>query len=114
MALEKKCPMCIFEARLVEIVSSHLRSFHSNNLRFNVMYGLEGCSSAFRTFSALYSHIYHRHHSSGIDKYAFQRAIALPEQYSTQLEDDMDEVTDHPLYDDHYIPSELLLLWHMA
>lgn len=110
---EKKCPMCTFEARSVKIVLSHLRSVHSNDPRFNVMCGLEGCFHTFRTFSALYSHIYRRHRSIGIvtsDKYAFQRAVALPEQYSSQLEDDM-EVTDHlASYDDHYIPSELLLM----
>ena len=107
---EKKCPMCTFEARSVKIVLSHLRSVHSNDPRFNVMCGLDGCSSTFRTFSALYSHIYRRHRSSGIvtsDKYAFQRAVALPEQCSNQLEDGMD--TDNPSYDDDCFPGEFLL-----
>ena len=117
---EKKCPMCTFEARSVRIVLSHLRSVHSNDPRFNVMCGLDGCSSTFRTFSAFYSHIYRRHRSSGIvtsEKYAFRRAVALPEQCSNQLEDGMDTNTadtDHPLYDDDRVPGEFLLSWHVA
>ena len=91
-----------------------------NDPRFNVMCGLDGCSSTFRTFSAFYSHIYRRHRSSGIvtsEKYAFQRAVALPEQCSNQLEDGMDTSTadtDHPLYDDDRVPGEFLLSWHVA
>ena len=106
---EKKCPMCTFKDCLIKIMLSHLCSVHSNDPRFNVMCGLEGCSSTFRAFSALYSHIRH-HPSRGIvssDKYTFQRAVALPEQYSSQNDMDVDDI-DHPSYDDHCIPGELL------
>jgi hypothetical protein len=95
---EKNCPMCTFEARSLKIVLSHLRSVHSNDPRFNVMCGLEGCSSTFTTFSALYSHIYRRHPSSGIvssEKYTFQRTLALREECSSQ-----DDIVDYPTFDD--------------
>ena len=94
--------MCTFEAPSVKIVLSHLRSVHSNDPKFNVMCGLDGCSSTFRTFSGLYSHIYRRHPSSGIvssDKYAFQRAIALPGPEQCCSLNDMD--IDQPSHDDH-------------
>lgn len=62
----KKCPMCSFEAATVRIILSHLRIVHSNDPHFNVTCGVDGCSRTFRTFSALYSHIYRQHKSSGI------------------------------------------------
>ena len=58
--------MCSFEAATVRIILSHLRIVHSNDLHFNVTCGVDGCSRTFRTFSALYSHIYRQHKSSGI------------------------------------------------
>ena len=61
----KKCPMCSFEAATVRIVLSHLRIVHSSDPRFNVTCGVDGCSRTFRTFPALYSHIYRQHKSSG-------------------------------------------------
>ena len=62
----KKCPMCSFEAATVRIILSHLRIVHSNDSRFNVTCGVDGCSRTFRTFSAFYSHIYRQHKNSGI------------------------------------------------
>ena len=62
----KKCPMCSFEAATVRIVLSHLRIVHSHDPRFNVTCGVDGCTRTFRSFSALYSHIYRQHKSSGI------------------------------------------------
>ena len=62
----KKCPMCSFEAATVRIVLSHLRIVHSSDPRFNVTCGVDGCSRTFRTFPALYSHIYRQHKTSGI------------------------------------------------
>ena len=61
----KKCRMCSFEAATVRIILSHLR-IHSNDPHFNVTCGVDRCSRTFRTFSALYSHIYCQHKSSEI------------------------------------------------
>lgn len=65
---EKNCPLCSFQAPSMRVVLSHLRLVHSSDPRFNVMCGIDGCSSTFRTFSAFYSHIYRRHKNSGIIK----------------------------------------------
>ena len=57
----KLCPLCSFEAPTIAIVLSHLRTVHSSDPNFHVLCGLGGCATTFRSFSALYSHIYRYH-----------------------------------------------------
>ena len=60
----KKCPMCSFEAPTVKLVLSHLRSVHSNDPRFHVMCGIDGCARTYRRYSGLHSHLYRCHWST--------------------------------------------------
>ena len=64
---EKKCPMCSFEAPTVRLVLAHLRSVHSNDPRFNVMCGIDGCARTYRKYSGLHSHLYRSHWSTSRD-----------------------------------------------
>lgn len=61
-----KCPMCHFESPTIALSLSHLRLLHSSDPRFRVQCGIGGCAYMDRSFSALYSHIYHCHPESGI------------------------------------------------
>ena len=61
---EKKCPMCSFEAPIVKLVLSHLRSIHSNDPRFRIMCGIDGCARTYRKYSGLHSHLYRCHWST--------------------------------------------------
>ena len=59
---QRVCPMCTsFESPSVSTVLSHLRTVHSNDPKFCVTCGLDGCATTSKSFSALYSHIYRRH-----------------------------------------------------
>ena len=60
------CPICAtFEAPSLSFLLSHLRLVHSNDPRFKITCGLDGCAYTACSFSALYSHIYRKHQSSG-------------------------------------------------
>jgi hypothetical protein len=60
------CPICAtFEASSLSYLLSHLRLVHSNDPRFKVTCGLDGCAYTACSFSALYSHVYRKHQSSG-------------------------------------------------
>ena len=48
-------------------VISHLQAVQSSDSNFVVTCGLNGCSTTFRSFSALYSHLY-RHHPDIMEK----------------------------------------------
>lgn len=61
---DKKCPMCSFEAPTVKLVLNHLRNVHSNDPRFHVMCGIDGCARTYRKFSGLHSHLYRCHWTS--------------------------------------------------
>ena len=56
--------MCSFEAPTVKLVLSHLRSVHSNDPRFHVMCGINGCARTYRKYSGLPSHLYRCHWST--------------------------------------------------
>ena len=58
---EKLCPLCGYSCPSVLKTLSHLRVLHSSDPRFCVTCGLGGCASSFKTFTALYSHVYRRH-----------------------------------------------------
>ena len=58
---QKRCPLCSFEAPAISYILSHLRTVHSSDPRFQATCGIGGCAVTSKTFSALYSHIYHRH-----------------------------------------------------
>ena len=61
-----KCQLCVFEARSIPLVLSHLRSVHSSDPGFNVTCGVQGCARTFTRFSTLYQHIYRHHNVPGI------------------------------------------------
>lgn len=42
-------------------VLSHLRIVHSHDPHFHMACGIGGCATTSKSFSALYSHIYHKH-----------------------------------------------------
>lgn len=63
----KSCPICKCSIPSLQHLLNHLRIFHASDPNFNVLCGLSGCTTTFRTFSGLYSHIY-RHHSEVINK----------------------------------------------
>ena len=66
MAQVFACPICAtFVAPSLPYLLSHLRLVHSHDPRFNVACGLDGCTYSARSFSALYSHIYRKHQTSG-------------------------------------------------
>ena len=63
-----QCPLCNFTAVSLQKIISHIRTVHSNDPRFKITCGLEGCAaSTYKSFSALYSHLY-RHHQWLIKK----------------------------------------------
>lgn len=56
------CPLCSnFQAETIHHLLSHLRIVHSNDSRFVVTCGLNGCATTSRSFPSLYSHIYRNH-----------------------------------------------------
>ena len=57
----KFCPLCNFVGPSIRIWLSHLRAVHSNDPHFNVMCGIDGCTTTPKSFSALYFHIYRKH-----------------------------------------------------
>ena len=61
-----QCPMCSFEAPSMALNLNHLRLVHSNDSGFRVQCGISGCSYTAKSFSALYSHIYRKHPTSGV------------------------------------------------
>lgn len=67
--LSRRCPLCnSFEYPSIPLLLSHLRTVHSNDPRFHVTCGIDGCTVTLRSFSALYSHIYRHHPNVGIVK----------------------------------------------
>ena len=57
----KYCPMCNFTGPSVGVILSHLRVIYVSDPNFKVTCGIDGCVTTFRSFSALYSHIYRKH-----------------------------------------------------
>lgn len=81
---QKRCPLCKFEGRTVQIVLSHIRLVHSNDPNFVVPCGLNGCATTSKSFGSLYSHIY-RHHNDFIRKRKEQNRECVQEQSEESL-----------------------------
>ena len=58
--------MCPFQAPSTALNLSHLCIVHSSDLHFQVQCGIGGCTYTGRSFSSLYSRIYHKHPNSGV------------------------------------------------
>lgn len=58
---KKLCPLCSFSCPSVSLLLSHLRLVHSNDPRFLVTCGIDGCTVTFKHFHSLYSHVYRSH-----------------------------------------------------
>lgn len=61
-----QCPLCVFIAATLSLILSHLRLVHASEPEFNVTCGIAGCVSTFRSFRALYQHVYRKHRDAGI------------------------------------------------
>lgn len=71
----KEVSPVFFQAATMRVVLSHLCVVHSSDPRFNVICGVDGCSSTFHTFLAFYSHIYRRYKTSGIIQWESNTAV---------------------------------------
>lgn len=69
-------------------ILSHIRTVHSHDPQFLVTCGLEGCTTTFKTFSSLYSHVY-RKHSDVIKKRSKRRADIS--------QDDIDDISQEEI-----------------
>ena len=61
-----QCPLCVFVAASLSLILSHLRLVHASDPGFNVTCGITGCVRTFKSFCALYQHIYRKHQDAGI------------------------------------------------
>lgn len=61
-----QCPLCVFIAASLSLILSHLCLVHASEPEFNVTCGITGCVSTFRSFRALYQHVYRKHQDAGI------------------------------------------------
>ena len=59
------CQLCSFQVPAKPLLLTHLRLAHSNDPRFSVRCGIDGCCYTAKKFSSLYSHVYRKHRDSG-------------------------------------------------
>ena len=82
------CLLCSFQVPAKPLLLSHLRLAHSNDPRFSVRCGIDGCCYTAKKFSSLYSHIYRKHRDSGYitHQYAMDYIIHAGINHKSQLD----------------------------
>ena len=91
--------MCNFQSPTIYLLLSHLRTVHGSDPRFHVTCGISGCTVSSKSFSFLYSHIYHRHPNEGVVKKGVTVFESLPSHPSQPT-------LTPPLFDDHMDQEE--------
>ena len=97
-----KCQLCAFEAPAISLVLSHLRTVHSSDPNFNVICGIGGCCTTFKTFNSLYQHIYRKHNVPGVVQPRKQKG-SLPVSSGSEIP--ATSVTDQHM--DHSNPIDI-------